>query len=1082
MKNILRLQHLPARKKLVVKRIFSTLIFLLTVQLNYGQITDKTYSFSLPVSSLEEAVINVQKYTGIPFAYTEQLHLEKINSSAHTFRGQAVETIVKQLLKGTSIDYKISAGSIILQREKKTKSLKGKVSDNNGEPLPGVSVRASGFKTSTDADGYFDLKIWEDDQTVQFSAIGYEMVSRSIQGKDTVFVQMGTADTFLDEVVVIGYGTQKRRAITGSISSLKSEAYNEQPMRTLESALQGRVPGVQVSFNSGAPGSAAKVRIRGANSINAGNEPLYVVNGVALSSMRLQDLNVNDIQSFEVLKDAAATAIYGSRGANGVILITTKGGERGATKINYATFLSASLSLKKIPLLNARDYALQSNRIAGATIFADPDNLNTTDWQDLIYRNTFTQNHQISLSGGTEKHRYYLSGNYIDQPGIVINTASKRYSINVGMDGKLGKKISYAFNLMASRSNDRNNENLIKAGAVSGALAWGPAELPFREDGTYRMNSVSTIWPNPLILAKEKQNDYFSNSGVISGKLDYDITPWLRLTVNGGLDFNTMKSAYLNNQWFRPTAPGSGQGYYESYTLQNSNNLTFHKNIAEKHEFSLSAIVEGTSSNSSSFNANGSNLTTMNNGYHNLALNSSQGISSAYSEWGILSYIGRLGYVYNNRYLINATYRADGSSKFANHKWGYFPSIGLAWILSEEKFLRDQKTFSNLKLRASWGKTGNQSIDPYTSLGLLTDAPYSFGTTTLYNGYSPGAPRSDLQWESTEQLDVGLDIGFLNDRFTATIDLYKKMTRSLLLQVPVPIYNGGGNIWRNLGAVDNEGLEIGVGGAVLDRQNVSWDASFNISLNRNKVVDIGDNDIIYRPVAVGGGIVNTNIQVVKVGDPLGSFYLIPWTGVYSEDDDILGYKAGDNRYTDVSGNGSIGYEDRVLSGSAMPKVTWGLNNTFRYKALSLSFLFQGLHGQKTYNGIYASVAAPTSENKYPTLAESGDHWSPENPGALWADPASKTSRNYVESTLYLQDGSFIRLKNVSLSYDLKRAQTGFADIKLSISGQNLWTITDYKGYDPEVSSLATTRDSDSGIDFGAYPIARTLTFGANISF
>lgn len=1073
-------------KKLCGKAILTSVLFLFLLldigSSASGQSLSQKYTFTLEASTLEKAIAVIRKETTVPFAYTDELRLDKIRVKAHVFKEQPLQAILHDVLTGTGIIYKTEAGSVVLTRRKPTKKVQGVVLDEQEQPFPGVMVSGGGQMTTANAEGAFSLNVAEDVNRISFFIIGYETQEQDISGQSDVKVRMKPGSMSLNEVVVIGYGTQRRKLVTGAINSVHASDYEKQPVSTFDQALQGRVAGVMVASNSGAPGSMAKVRIRGANSINAGNEPLYVVDGVALSSMRLQDLNVNDIESMDVLKDAAATAIYGSRGANGVVIITTKKGKQGDTRIVFNSFLSRNHAVDQIDLLDAPAFAAQANRIAGSNVFENPQSLSTTDWQGLVFRNTMVQNHQLSISGGNEKSRFYLSGNYVDQPGIVVNTSNKRYSLNVSLDGEVSKRLTYGFSLLAARANGHNNENLAKGNVVSGVLAWGPSESPFLDNGDYRLYSVSTIWRNPYLMAREKNRDSFSNSGLAAGRIRYDITDWLRLDVNVGLDFNITKTAYLNNNWFNPSNPGSGQGLSESYTIQNSNNLTFHKTFRQKHDLSLSAIVEGTSSESSGFNAVGTDISTMSNGYYNLALNASQGINSRYSDWGILSYIGRLEYIYGRRYIVNATYRADGSSKFSSNKWGYFPSVGLAWIASEEDFLKGNGLISNLKVRGSWGKTGNQSIDPYRGLALLSNLQYSFGSTNLYQGYTLGNASPGLKWESTDQYDVGVDVGLLNDRFSFSIDFYKKQTKNLLLQVPVPRYNGGGDIWRNLGAVDNKGVEMFFGATMVKRKGFSWETSVNASLNTNEVVDIGNNTILYRPVIEGGGIVNTNIQVVKKGEPLGAFYLIPWEGIYQPGNEALGYKAGDNHYTDVSGNGTIGYEDRAISGSATPKFNWGLSNNLSLGNVSLNFLIQASHGQKIYNGIYASIAAPTSENKYPTLRESANYWTPENPGSVWADPASKTGRNFVESTQYLQNGSYVRLKNISLGYRFSKKVTRFADIDLSLSAQNLFTITNYKGYDPEASSIATTSDSDSGIDFGAYPLSRTITFGIKVNY
>lgn len=802
---------------------------------------------------------------------------------------------------------------------------------------------------------------------------------------------------------------------------------------------------------------------------------------MALSSVGIQDLNVNDIESIDVLKDASATAIYGSRGANGIIIITTKKGRSGKTVVNFNSFTGFSKLAKRYDLLDGPAYARQANTIAGAVVFKDPDNAVTTDWQDLIFKTTTLQNYQLSISDGSEKIKYFISGNYIDQPGIVVNSNYKKYALRSNLTGKLGNKTEATLNLFVSRANAKNNGNLSKGNSVSGSLAWGPAETPYDENQVYRRNSVSSIWANPLMTVLEQDNRSFLTSALFNGSLKHDFTDWLNLTVNLGLDLNSLKSAYLNNDWIVPNNAGSGQSLSENYTFQNSNVLTFQKTFNEVHHLKAMAIVEATSNSSNTFTARGSGLTTVTTGYNNLGLNTSQSISSGYANWAILSYVGRLDYSFNDKFLLNATYRADGSSKFQNHKWGYFPSIGAGYKISEEGFIKDIKAIDELKIRGSWGRTGNQSINPYSSLGLLSGLQYSFGTPTLYQGYTLGNPKADLKWETTDQYDLGADLSMYNGRVNLSLDVYSKKTKDLLLQVPVASYDGGGIVFKNIGTVSNKGFEATLEVTPLKNSSFEWRTAFTASLNKSKVLSLGRDSIIYRPI-IGGGIVNTNIQVVKVGQPLSTFYLIPWTGVYQQDDPRLGYKAGDNSYTDISGNNSVGYEDRVVAGTATPTFTFGFNNTLSYKKLDVNIFFQGATGNKIFNGVYASNAAPTSEIKYPTIQESSNYWTVSNPTAKWANPASKTNRNFVESTRYLQDGAYLRLKNLAFSYLISKSFNKIADIKISLIGQNLLTVTKYKGYDPELSSSDIARDADGGMDFGAYPLTRTFSLGINATF
>jgi TonB-linked SusC/RagA family outer membrane protein len=424
--------------------------------------------------------------------------------------------------------------------------------------------------------------------------------------------------------------------------------------------------------------------------------------------------------------------------------------------------------------------------------------------------------------------------------------------------------------------------------------------------------------------------------------------------------------------------------------------------------------------------------------------------------------------------------RRDGSSKFqGENKWSNFPSVGLGWKLSQEEFIKNLDVVSNLKLRAGWGVTGNQSINPYSTLGLLNSVNYSYGTNIPYLGYTVGNPATpDVKWETTSQVDIGFDMGLFNDKLTVSADYYNKNTNDLLLFTTIPNYSGGGTFLKNIGKVNNRGFELMVDYNAVETKDFKWSIGGNLSANKNKVVSLGDETLILRGQT--DGLISSQIQAVKVGESLGSFYLIPWTGVYTSDDPTLGFKAGDNRYTDVNGNKSIGFEDKVISGSATPKMQWGLNNNVSYKNFELNVFIQGSHGNKMFNATYAATAVPTSDVAYPTLNEVSNYWTPQNTGSIWANPGSKTNRNIIESTHFLQDAGYVRLKNISLSYSIPKSFINVSSAKLSISAQNMLTLTKYKGFDPEASSTSAYSDADGGIDMGAYPSPKTVTLSLNI--
>lgn len=964
-----------------------------------------------------------------------------------------------------------------------TRRITGKVTGPDLQPLEGASVvvKETQKGTTTLKDGSFAIEVPEKSKILLFSYIGMEMMEGDITNNSVLQIRLKPGSSMLNDIVVVGYGTQKRRDLTGSVATLSSKTYKDQPVLNASSALQGRVAGVSVTNYSGAPGGAVKIRIRGANSVNANNDPLYVVDGIALSSTGLSQINVNDIESMEVLKDASATAIYGSRGANGVIIITTKRGKSGIPKIEYNGFVSFNRPMKKYDLMDAVTYAKVANLTSGVNTFPDPNSFagKGTDWQSLMFANSITQSHQLSIAGGTENTKYYVSGFYINQDGLLINSNQKKFGIRSNIDIKLSKRITFGANIYIARINSRNNDDQGYAdGPVMGAVAWAPTEPVYDAPGRYNRNGTSPVWANPFMTIKERNSANFSNVGIFNGKLEYTINNWLTLSVNAGLDMYISKQAFVNNEWVNP-ANSSGQSSSESYTFQNSNILTFHKKF-QKHDLTVAAVMENTSSKFNNFSASGSGLTSANYGYHNLGLNASQSISSGYSNWALLSYMGRIAYSFNDRYLLTATIRRDGSSKFqGDNKWSNFPSFSAGWKLSSEKFIENLHFFSNLKLRAGWGGTGNQAIGPYSTLGLLQNQTYSYGTNTLHQGYTLGNPATpDVKWETSEQINVGLDAGLFNDRLNISVDYYNKNTSNLLLFTRISNYDGGGSFLKNIGKVNNKGFELMIEGTPLQSRDLTWSAAFNISTNQNKVISLGEDSMLLRPW-IGGGFITNNIQAVKVGQPLGTFFLIPWEGVYQADKGV--YKAGDSRYTDVNGNNSVGFEDRVISGTATPKFQWGFNNTLTYKNFELNLFVQGAHGNKIFNATYAASAVPTSSVKFITLAAAANYWTPSNTGSTWTNPASQNKR-WVESTQFLQDGSYARLKNLSLSYLIGKDVLKLASAKIYVSAQNIVTITNYKGFDPEATSTSTGSDVDAGIDLGAYPSPKTVTIGLQVKF
>lgn len=1060
---------------------------------------NKKVTIHLNKNEIVNVLEKIERQAQVNFIYSPEI-INAQRSISVNANEKALGELLTELLSPLDITFEVLGKQIILKRRKNellTKEallnlswqvpdvvITGRIKDTQGENLVGVSVQIKGTTRgiTSDSEGKFTISVPDEQAVLVFTSVGYQKLEVLVGKQTSINIVLQTDINNLNEVVVVGYGTQKRSDLTGSVSKLDNKAFKDQPVVNASSALQGRVAGVSVTNSSGAPGGAVKIRIRGANSVNANNDPLYVIDGVALTSLGLSDINVNDIESMEVLKDASSTAIYGSRGANGVILITTKSGKSGKPKVEYNSFVSLNKPMKRYHLMDAVTYANVANTTSGVSVFPNPQSFsgNSTNWQDLIFNDAATQSHQFSLSGGGASTKYYVSVFNVEQNGLMINTSQKKFGLRTNLDVNISDKIDFSINLFASRLNSHNNTDVGgKGNPLMSALTWAPTEPVYDEPGRYNRMGISPIWTNPYMVINERNTNTFANVGVINGKLKFKITDWLTWEPGASLNLNISNSPYLNNEWINPGSTGSGNSSAENYTVQTNNILTFRK-VIDKHDVTATGVLETTSNQSQGFNAFGTGLATLSNGYNNLGLNASQSISSYFSNWSLFSYMARVAYNYNGKYLLTATYRRDGSSKFqGDNKWSNFPSFSAGWKLSNENFVKELNVFSSLKLRAGWGITGNQAIGPYSTLGLLTSTPgYSYGASTLYPGYTIGDPATPgLRWETTKQTDIGIDMSILKGRLNITADYYNKNTNDLLLRTRIANYDGGGTFLKNAGEVNNKGFELMVEGTILETKKFSWSASANFYTNSNTVVSLGPDSLLERPM--NNGLISNAIQVVKVGEPMSAFYMIPWEGVYQSD--FKNYSPGDAKYRDVNGNGTIGFEDRVVSGSALPKFQLGFNNTITYKNLTLNVFVQGAYGNKIFNATYAATAIPTSDVKFITLKEAANYWTPTNTSSTWRNPGSH-NKAWVESTQFLQDGSYTRLKNISLSYNLDKSILKVMSAKIYVSAQNLFTITKYKGYDPEASSTSASSDIDGGIDLGAYPSPKTITIGAQITF
>lgn len=951
------------------------------------------------------------------------------------------------------------------------KTIKGVINDEQGETIIGASVIIKGEDTGTtsDIDGRFTLEAPEGAILV-ISYIGYHTQEVKVRKRSLLRVVLKEDNQLLDEVVVVGYGTVKKSDLTGAVSGVSNRQYKNQPVQRVENILQGRTPGVEVTATSGMPGASMKVRVRGTTSINKSSDPLYVIDGI-ISSSGLDGINPSDIQSMEILKDASSTAIYGSRGSNGVILITTKQGSEGKAQVTFDASVGLSTVRKQYDLLNAYEYATALNDIRGSSTISAEDleayknGTKGINWTDLLTRTGITQDYRLAISGGNEKVKYLISGNVLDQEAITIMSDYKRYGIRANIDSEVKPWLTISAKLNASSLHKHNEggANWLHVTNFSPTM-----ELKDPETGVYNTDPYNMIGSSPYGEMIVNNSDSYSYNLNANLTLLFKIMKGLTLSVQGGYDYDNSPSYSFRSKLDSPGAINSASNTNALHNYwQNTNNLTWQKQFGD-HSFTAMGVWEISRSWDSQLKGTGSNLNNESVGYWNLGNAAIRDASNSYTEFSLASGIVRANYDYKKRYFITAALRADGSSKFqGDNKWGYFPSAAVAWDIAQESFMSNQHVLDQLKLRASFGVTGNQDIAAYSTLGMLSGASYGWGTSTSSTGYwgyqfaTPG-----ITWEKTYQYDLGLDMSI--GGFNITVDWFKKQTKDLLFQKQVPKYNGGGTYWVNQGKLNNTGVELSLTTFPV-KGAVTWETSLNASYVKNEVADLaGDDFVLTANYSDLGG----PLQIMKPGYPMGSFYVYQWKGFDDK---------GANLYQKADGSLTTNptSDDLVVKGQASPKWTVGWNNTVTWKNWTLNVFFNAATGYDRLNISRFMAASMTGVSRFITLRDAyfkgWDHVA-NKADALYPSLTNTDNKSYANSDFWLEDASFIKLKNISLSYRIPRRVLKFASVQLSVSAQDLFTITRYKGMDPEVYT------SYDGLDYGAYPIPRTITFGAKIRF
>ncbi|KQB39273.1 SusC/RagA family TonB-linked outer membrane protein [Flavobacterium aquidurense] len=1027
----------------------------------------------------------------------------------------------------------------------------GIVSDEKGLSIPGANISVVGLKTtvSTDFDGKYTIDV-PANSTLVFSFIGFNTQRIAVGVNKTINVVLKTNAEDLKDVVVIGYGTQKRKDINSAISSISSKDIENLKVVSFDQMMQGKAAGVVVSSNSGEPGSNVSVKIRGVSSLTGTNEPLYVIDGVPISGdarnsstsgrnasgnsnfsnsgnitlSPLALINPNDIESIDILKDASATAIYGSRGANGVVIVTTKSGKKGTGKLSFENSYSISNLPKKLHSMNLQQYAIHQNALAEVydptakrPEFAHPEVLGQgTDWQDAIYQTGIMTSNQLSFSGGKEGINYYISGGVLNQEGIVIESGFKRYNFRTNVDAKVNSFIKVGINVSGAITDEKLTLNGQFNGVVATSLLATP-DVAVRElsgafagppagGATSFVNPVATsLLGSNTLVRKNYSGNFYTQVDLLKG-LEYRFEAGGYIYDNLGQRFDPMYSlgnavkSFANLYY----SPSSGNSW-------NLKNMLTYRNTIGKHNFTVLAVQESNRAHWEGYTITGEGYKD-NNDKSLAASDLPKAVTSGvYSGTQTLaSYLGRVVYDYGDKYGISAAVRTDGSSKFfVGNKWGVFSSVGGSWKLSNEAFMEGTKKYvDGIKLRFGWGQTGNNQIG-----NNLYDANLHLINSSMGTSYLPSnTPNKDLKWETQDQTNLGLDFALFKSKLTASVDLYKKVSKNFLYQVPLPNFLSGGGDYEggvnppyfNLGSMENKGVEITLGYSEKFTENFSWNANLNFTKYVNEVTNMAGLNIVR---TMGTLAYNTvTVSRTQEGLPIGSFIGYEALGIYRTDDDLTAYghtdatgtkvvlkngtnsllpsfQKGDVIYKDQNNDGVIDLKDIVNIGNPNPKFTYGFTNNFKYKNVDLSVFVQGTAGNKLMNLTRASgVMNSNMGTNY--LEEAADFYSASNLDASLPRPSTYDNINNAVSTRFIENGSYLRVQNVTLGYSLPSdmiSKLKLSRLRLYVSGQNLYTFTKYKGYDPEVGSY--NQDALlSGVDNGRYPTPRQITFGFNVEF
>ena len=1035
--------------------------------------------------------------------------------------------------------------------------VRGKVIDPNNEAVIGASVQIKGTSqgTITDLDGKFSLKVPNKKSIIVVSYIGFITQEVQVDTQKPMSIVLKENSEMLEEVVVVGYQEIKKKDLTGSVAKADMKELLNTPVSSFDQTLGGRVAGVNVSSSEGMPGGAMDIVIRGNNSLTQSNSPLYVIDGFPIEGSSVTNtINPADIESLDILKDASATAIYGARGANGVVIITTKKGKMGKVQLTYDGSVSMHKVTHLIPMMDAYEFVKLQTEVAPTMLEAksggyfmewegkkwsleDYRDIPQYDWQDEIFRTAWQHSHNLRLTGGSEGIRYNASLSYFNQEGIILNSDYERMQgrMNVEINRnklKMNLETNYSHSLQNGASPSQNSSSGMNNLFYS---IWGyrPVNFPNKPLGALMdnmlddaLNSSNDYRFQPVIDLKNAYSKSYTNNLRINGFAEYEFIKGLKLKVSAGYTYDIPKKDTFNGPRTRYGGPTSNDKVNaqvlrrESVTWLNENTITYQTNIKKKHFINALAGITFQNNDYEYYSFRTTHIPNPSLGMAGMSEGISGTTESSTSSWSMMSYLGRLNYNYQSKYYVTASFRADGSSKFSKkNRFGYFPSASLAWNFTQEEFMKPLKNIiSNGKLRMSWGLTGNNRISEYSYLALLQVKKAPTGNQ-MSNGSIPGSastfdsminagiapislPNEDLKWETTEQWNIGIDLGLFKNRIDITADIYRKTTRDLLLLASLPLSSGYYSATKNIGKVRNQGLELTLNTVNIKTRNFTWNTNFNISFNKNEVLELAENQhSLLSAASFDQGFNSQSSYIARVGYPMGLMYGYMYEGTYKYDDfnksgdsytlkeSVPRFSSENNtqpgmpKYKDLNGDGVIDSSDRTVIGRGAPKHIGGFTNSFEYKGIDLSVFFQWSYGNDIMNA--NRLFFESGKNKSRDLNQFASYinrWTPENPNSDIPAAYNSASNNVISSRI-IEDGSFLRLKTITLGYTVPTksiSKTGLSKVRIYAAAQNLWTWTSYSGYDPEVS----VRNSalTPGLDYSSYPRAFSVSLGVNLGF